>query len=55
MSTKKFGIFNVGIRITQKMVFYIAHENRLNEAYARFGARLTLQMARKIRDGQPYA
>ena len=33
----------------------IAHENRLNEAYARFGARLTLQMAQTIRDGQPYA
>ena len=33
----------------------IAHENRRNEAYARFGARLTLQMARTIRDGQPYA
>ena len=32
----------------------IAHENRQNEAYARFGARLTLQMARTIRDGQPY-
>ena len=33
----------------------IAHENRRNEGYARFGARLTLQIARKIRDGQPYA
>ena len=33
----------------------IAHENRRNEAYARFGARLTLQMGRTIRDGQPYA
>ena len=33
----------------------IAHENRRNEAYARFGARLTLHMARKIRDGKPYA
>ena len=33
----------------------IAHENRLNEAYARFGARLTVQMGRTIRDGQPYA
>ena len=33
----------------------IAHENRRNEAYARFGTRLTLQMARTIRDGQPYA
>ena len=33
----------------------IAHENRRNEAYARFGARLTLQMGRTRRDGQPYA
>ena len=33
----------------------IAQENCQNEAYARFGARLTLQMARTIRDGQPYA
>ena len=33
----------------------IAHENRRNEAYARFGARLTLQMARTIRDGQLHA
>ena len=33
----------------------IAQENRRNEAYARFGARLTLQMARTIRYGQPYA
>ena len=33
----------------------IEHENRRNEASARFGARLTLQMARIIRDGQPYA
>ena len=33
----------------------IAHENHRNEAYARFGARLTLKMARTIRDGQPYA
>ena len=33
----------------------IAHENRRNEAYARFGARLTLQMGRTSRDGQPYA
>ena len=54
-SMKKFGIFDVGIRITQKMVCYIAHENRRNEAYACFGARLTLQIARTIRDGKPYA
>ena len=33
----------------------IEHENRRNEADARFEARLTLQMARTIRDGQPYA
>ena len=33
----------------------IAHENRRNEAYARFGARLTLQMGRTSRDGRPYA
>ena len=33
----------------------IAHENRRNETYARFGARLTLQMGRTNRDGQPYA
>ena len=50
MSTKTFGIFDVGIRITQKMVCY---ENHRNEAYARFGARLTLQMVRTIHDGQP--
>ena len=41
---KTFGIFDIGIRITQKWCA-IAHENRLNEAYARFGAHLTLQMA----------
>ena len=34
----------------QKMV-----ENRQNEAYARFEARLTLQMGRTSRDGHPYA
>ena len=33
----------------------IVHENRRNEGYARFGARLTFQMGRTIRDGQPYA
>ena len=33
----------------------IAHENRRNEAYASLGARLTLEMARTIRDGQPHA
>ena len=29
----------------------IAHENRRNEGYARFGACLTFQMCRTIRDG----
>ena len=33
----------------------IANKNRRNEAYARFGARLTFQMGRKSRDGQPSA
>ena len=33
----------------------IAHKNRQNKAYARFGARLTLHMGRTICDGQPYA
>ena len=33
----------------------MAHENRRNEGYAHFGARLTFQMARTSRDGQPYA
>ena len=33
----------------------IAHENHWNEGYARFGARLTFQIGRTIRDGQPYA
>ena len=32
----------------------IAHENRRNEVYARFEARLTLKMGREIRDCQPY-
>ena len=34
-----------------KKLCAIAHENRRNEAYARFGARLTLQMGRTSRDG----
>ena len=38
-----------------KKWYAIAHENRQNEAYARFGARLTFQMGWKSRDGQPYA
>ena len=33
----------------------IAHENRRNEGYARFGARLTFQMDRTSHDGLPYA
>ena len=33
----------------------IAHENRRNDGYARFGARLTFQMGRTSRNGQPYA
>ena len=33
----------------------IALENRQHEAYARFGARLTLQMVRTSRDGKLYA
>ena len=35
-----------------KKWFAIAHENRRNEGYARFGARLTFQMGRTGRDGQ---
>ena len=33
----------------------IAHENRQNESYALFWARLTLQMGQTNLDGQPYA
>ena len=33
----------------------IAHENRWNEAYARFRDSLTLQIGRKSRECQPYA
>ena len=33
----------------------IAHENRRNEGYARFEARLTFQMGWTSRNGQPYA
>ena len=32
----------------------ITHKNRRNEVYARFEARLTLQMGREIRDCQLY-
>ena len=38
-----------------KKWFAIAHENRLNERYARFEARLTFKMGRKGREGQPDA
>ena len=38
-----------------KKWFAIAHENRQNEAYVRFEARLTLQMGRTSRDVQPNA
>ena len=53
-STKKFGIFDIGIRITQKIVCY-STRNRRHEGYARLGDRLTFQMGRTSRDGQPYA
>ena len=36
-----------------KKWFAIAHENRGNEGYARFGARLTFKMGLKGREGQP--
>ena len=39
---------------SRKKWFAIARENRQNEGYARFGARLTFQMGRTSRDGQPY-
>ena len=32
-----------------------SHENRRNEGYARFGARLTFKMGRTGREGQPDA
>ena len=38
-----------------KKWFSKAHENRQNEGYARFGARLTFQVGRTGRDGQPDA
>ena len=38
-----------------KKWFAIAQENHRNEGYARFRARLTFQMGRTSRDGQPYA
>ena len=40
---------------SHKKWFAIAHENHRNEGYARFGARLTFQMGRTGRDGQPDA
>ena len=36
-----------------KIWFAIAHENRRNELYAHFGARLTFKMGRMGREGQP--
>ena len=38
-----------------KKWFAITQENHRNKGYARFGARLTLQISRTSRDGQPYA
>ena len=38
-----------------KKWFAIAHENRRNEGYAFFGARLTFKMGRTGREGQPDA
>ena len=38
-----------------KKLFAIEHENRRNEGYARFGARLTFQMGRTSRYGQTCA
>ena len=51
---KKFGILTSESGSPKKW-YAIAHENRRNEEYARFGARLTFQMGRTSRDGQPYA
>ena len=49
-----FGIFEVGIRITQKIVSYSTR--KLSKwGYARFGACLTLKMGRNEREGQPDA
>ena len=38
-----------------KKWFSIAHENRRNEGYARFGARLTFKMGPTGLEGQPDA
>ena len=35
-----------------KKWFAITHKNRQNEGYTRFGARLTFQMGRTVRDSQ---
>ena len=51
---KKIGIFDIRIRITQKMVCY-STENYRNKGYARFGGRLTFKMGRTGREGQPDA
>ena len=37
-----------------KKWFAVAHENRRNEAYARFGARFSFKIGRIDREGQPY-
>ena len=48
---KNLGIFYVGFRITQKMV-YNSTQKSSKEGYARFGARLTFKMGRTDRNGQ---
>ena len=53
-STKKFTIFDVGIRITKKMMCYSTRKS-LKWGVCSLRARLTLQMGRTRRDGQPYA
>ena len=53
--TKKNMAFLTSESGSPKKWFAIAHENCRNEGYARFGDRLTLQMARTIRDCQQYA
>ena len=47
---KTFGILTLESGSPKKWCA-IAHENRRNEAYARFGARLTLQIGWTSRDG----
>ena len=52
---QKFFAFLMSESGLPKKLCAIAHENRRNEGYARFGARLTFQMDQTSRDGQPYA